>query len=180
MSSSRGRVRLKAIAKLGGRCANPCCRWQNEDGSFGCTDPDMLQIDHPLGGGNIDRKVRNLHTLYRDVLNAPSGTYQLLCANCNWKKRKIQNEIVGRPHTEETKLRISKALTGRVRSVEHRANISAANHGRQSRPCKPEAKLKISARHKGRIITPEWRAKISATKQRIKAERISRVQLSLL
>jgi len=165
MSSSRNKVRVLALKHLGNKCANPDCRWQNADGSFGCDDPDMLQIDHPSGSGNIDRKTRNLHTIYRDVLNVPLGTYQLLCANCNWKKRKLNAEVVGRPHTEANKQRISNALRGRIRTAAHRANISAGGKGKHSVPCPEETKRKLSAIHKGRIITPEWRAKISATKR---------------
>ena len=84
----------KAIAALGGRCANPDCRWINEDGSRGCTDPRCLQIDHVNGDGADDRRFfKHILSFYRFVIkNGSQGKYQALCANCNWIKRSINRE----------------------------------------------------------------------------------------
>jgi len=72
------RKRMEAIAALGGKCSR-----------CGIDDWRVLQIDHITGGGN--RKL--IRTICRSkyhgvvVAEAQSGTYQLLCANCNWIKR---------------------------------------------------------------------------------------------
>jgi len=52
----------------------------------GITDIDVLSLDHINGGGNQHRKV-NPHS-YRWAIkeNFPDG-FQVLCFNCNWKKR---------------------------------------------------------------------------------------------
>jgi hypothetical protein len=83
----RKRMRSEVIAKLGGRCSSPTCMWMNDDGSLGCDDPYCLQIDHVEAGGLQDRK-RFSHRIsfYRHILAGADG-YQLLCANCNWRKR---------------------------------------------------------------------------------------------
>jgi hypothetical protein len=47
------------------------------------------------GDGVADRAVRTGERLYRDALRAldrGDGTYQVLCANCNWIKRAEQGE----------------------------------------------------------------------------------------
>lgn len=87
--------RRRALAKLGGRCANPACQWLNADGSRGCTDERCLQIDHVKGGGNKERLSGVGHgwTFYRRVLADTEGLYQALCANCNWIKRHVLQEL---------------------------------------------------------------------------------------
>jgi hypothetical protein len=88
------KLRDAAFDKLGNRCANPNCRWLNEDGTFGCTDKDMLQIDHVDGGGVQEHKALkyNHSRFHKKVIADTTGKYQLLCANCNWKKRKTKDE----------------------------------------------------------------------------------------
>ena len=90
----RKRLRQRVLQHLGGRCASSACRWVNKDGSRGCTDVRALQIDHPKGGGTKERNsLSNSHsTFYRKVLKAKKGTYQALCANCNWIKRWVNKE----------------------------------------------------------------------------------------
>jgi hypothetical protein len=52
-----------------------------------------------------------------------------------------------RPHSPETRAKISAAHKGKALSPEHRARISAARKGR---PCSPETRAKIAAALKGR------------------------------
>jgi hypothetical protein len=81
------RLRDAVLIFLGGKCSNPDCRWLNEDGTFGCKDRTMLQVDHVYGGGYEERKkLKATQTIYQKVLKDTEGKYQLLCANCNWKK----------------------------------------------------------------------------------------------
>uniref|UniRef100_A0A6M3K8C1 Uncharacterized protein n=1 Tax=viral metagenome TaxID=1070528 RepID=A0A6M3K8C1_9ZZZZ len=58
----------------------------------GIDDIDVLTIDHINGGGHQDRLVNGSKT-YRYLINQdfPEG-YQVLCFNCNWKKRLNQKE----------------------------------------------------------------------------------------
>lgn len=77
-------------------CGSPSCSWINEDGSRGCSDKRCLQIDHVFGGGVQERKKLGSKARYLKVLNDQSGVYQLLCANCNWIKRHVNDENKGR------------------------------------------------------------------------------------
>src|SRR5277367_639916 len=88
------RLKAKALEKLGGRCANPCCSWVNVDGSIGCTDFRCLQVDHVKSGGNKDRRENKLTgpNIYYAVLRDTTGKFQALCANCNWIKRCLNHE----------------------------------------------------------------------------------------
>jgi hypothetical protein len=70
--------RMQAFKLLGNKCV--IC---------GETDWTCLQIDHINGGGCQHHKRRQSYGIIVDVIkdsNAKSK-YQLLCANCNWKKR---------------------------------------------------------------------------------------------
>jgi hypothetical protein len=86
MRSYKKSLRCAVLAFLGNRCSNSNCRWLNLDGSLGCTDPDLLQVDHVNGGGTKEREHLTSCTIYTRILKGTPG-YQLLCANCNWKKR---------------------------------------------------------------------------------------------
>ena len=74
---SYGQRRKREVHKLlGGKCKH-----------CGEKDPRVLQIDHVKSDGNRER--RNGQTrgqLYRNIQKRPKR-YQLLCANCNWRKR---------------------------------------------------------------------------------------------
>lgn len=93
----QAKLREKVIQALGGRCCSFNCHWQNEDGTLGCDDPRVLQLDHPNGGGSKDRKLRTWSQIYKDALENPCN-YNLLCANCNWIKRVERREATGNPH----------------------------------------------------------------------------------
>ena len=77
----------KVINFLGSRCANPKCRWLNEDGTMGCTDTDLLQLDHVYDDGYLERRRRWTWQRVLQALQKGTDRYQLLCACCNWKKR---------------------------------------------------------------------------------------------
>jgi hypothetical protein len=89
----RKRVHNEAIEKLGGRCSSKTCRWINEDGSKGCTDFRILQLDHVKGGGTKHRKRVAFEAICNEVLRGKSKKFQLLCANCNWIKAIEQREF---------------------------------------------------------------------------------------
>ena len=48
--------RDKVLFKLSVKCSNPKCRWLEEDGTLGCRDARILQIDHVNGGGVLHRE----------------------------------------------------------------------------------------------------------------------------
>ena len=88
MKNYRHRLHLKVIEALGNKCIR-----------CGETDWRCLQIDHVKGdGAKVNRKKnrRMSTTIYylritREVLSG-SKDYQLLCANCNWRKKYENNE----------------------------------------------------------------------------------------
>ncbi|SRR6266446_6676306 len=83
-------IRKAVLALLGERCANPNCRWLNDDGTVGCTDERLLHVDHVKGGGNQERKLLGSpHQIYKKVLAQQGKGYRLLCANCNWLHRTV-------------------------------------------------------------------------------------------
>jgi hypothetical protein len=84
----RQRQKLKAFALLGGHCQGPEC-----DVPGGNTDPRVLQFDHVNGQGNKHRRESGQHALLA-VLRGETG-FQLLCANCNWRKKISEDETVG-------------------------------------------------------------------------------------
>ena len=94
------RYRLDVMEKLGDRCQSRECGWVNADGSFGCMDPQALQIDHIRGGGHQEyggykcgKRVKgaSIGAYYKKLtkltIEQLAEKYQLLCANCNWIKR---------------------------------------------------------------------------------------------
>ena len=83
-------ARKEIIRLLGSKCSNPNCRWLNLDGSLGCTDERLLQVDHVDDDGYLDRKKLGRSCRWVRVLDRirkGSRKYQLLCACCNWLKR---------------------------------------------------------------------------------------------
>lgn len=85
---------------------------------------------------------------------------------------KTAGSVLGRKHTEETKLKISKGNIGKTLnktkpefSEEHKENLSTALKGKQQRLGKTnseEHKRKISEAHKGKIVSEETRHKLSS------------------
>jgi hypothetical protein len=74
----RQNMRRKVFEHLGNKCV-----------SCGESDFRCLQIDHVHGHGvkEIRKLCGNSKAYYDKILNDTNGNYQLLCANCNWKKR---------------------------------------------------------------------------------------------
>lgn len=75
----RRKLRQTLIQLLDGKCIR-----------CGESDWRCLQVDHVNGGGSKKAKMRRNYTKYfkgiMDEVKAGSKEYQLLCANCNWKK----------------------------------------------------------------------------------------------
>jgi hypothetical protein len=71
--------RMKIIEILGSKCVR-----------CGESDWRCLQVDHIDGGGSKDLIIRSGSTRYKifyEEIIKGSKKFQLLCANCNWKKR---------------------------------------------------------------------------------------------
>lgn len=59
----------------------------NECVSCGEEDFIVLCVDHIDGSGAEDRRIRHGRAYYTDVIKGEIENYQLLCRNCNWRKR---------------------------------------------------------------------------------------------
>ena len=84
------KARLELIELLGGRCSNPACTVPG-----GERDWRALQIDHVNGGGCKEFR-ESKGNYYSRMLQSISETperYQLLCSNCNWKKKYEKDEV---------------------------------------------------------------------------------------
>lgn len=92
---------MAVLVFLGAKCANPECQWLNKDGTIGCADLQVLQVDHVNGGGTKERQRMSYDSLYRKVLKNTTGDYQLLCANCNWIKKLAKGEIARQNHCKD-------------------------------------------------------------------------------
>jgi hypothetical protein len=46
------------------------------------------------GGGKKELEGMNQDAYYRKVIRDTEGLYQLLCANCNWIKRVLKQEVL--------------------------------------------------------------------------------------
>lgn len=81
------RVRRAVIALLGGECV--MCHE---------TDEDVLQVDHKEGAKEgYNERERSGHGLYLAIVKGRRSVeeFQLLCANCNARKRLTHGEIKG-------------------------------------------------------------------------------------
>ena len=74
-------LRKKVLKFLG----NKCCKCN-------FSDYRALQVDHIRGGGKKETRKIGHAKLYSQILHGKAG-YQLLCANCNWIKRYINEEV---------------------------------------------------------------------------------------
>lgn len=80
--------RIMAISYLGSKCVN-----------CGISDIDCLQFDHINDDGYIIRKKsdKSGSDVYKVILNNIEESrkiLQLLCANCNWKKKTFREELI--------------------------------------------------------------------------------------
>lgn len=94
MRRRRYERRQEMLQRCGGKCVK--C---NED------DWRVLQIDHVNGGGFKERRARKpgsgmLTTARVEeiVTRVAQGELQVLCANCNWRKRFENNETLAIGH----------------------------------------------------------------------------------
>lgn len=65
--------------------------FKNKCNMCGEKDPLVLQVDHVNGGGSKQRKKMNALYRYKHVLQNVEQ-YQLLCANCNTRKKYLNKE----------------------------------------------------------------------------------------
>lgn len=113
-------AKLRAIAALGGRCMSKNCRWQNDDGTFGCTEVRVLHLHHRDGGGSEARRnsrdstQMNRYEVLRDVKRKRTPRFELLCANCH--------EIESGPRRMGARLHKKPARMGPRRSSRTSAN----------------------------------------------------------
>lgn len=82
---------------------------------------------------------------------------------------------LGTKRSEETKKKISQALTGRIQSQETKNKRAAAHRGRKN---SPKTILKMKAASKGKVITPEAKAKMSAARKKWWAEKKAKERAS--
>lgn len=80
------KTKISVLTLLGNKCIE-----------CGFSDVRALQIDHVNGGGTKEMKdfKGNYNRYYKNVIlsvNNNENKYQLLCANCNWIKRHLNNE----------------------------------------------------------------------------------------
>lgn len=127
-------LRQKVYHKLGDSCQR-----------CGFADQRALQIDHVRGGGNKEHaEIKNNKVFLNKVLADSEGTYQILCANCNWIKRHENKEV-------QKEYRLSEH--GRAAIVESRTNF----------PITAEHRKKLSDSHLGIFPTDEHREKTRQT-----------------
>ena len=87
------RLRTETLRLLGNKCI--VC---------GESDWRCLQVDHVNGGGCSSRRENCSTSFYVKILQEiknGSKDYQCLCANCNWKKRYTNNEVLAGDYDEE-------------------------------------------------------------------------------
>jgi len=79
-------MRRQILKLLGSKCSNSNCSAPGGESDWRC-----LQIDHVNGGGRLEKKSFSSEYAYMKniLLKIQNGSkdYQLLCANCNWKKK---------------------------------------------------------------------------------------------
>lgn len=83
-------LKVQIFNLLGNTCSNP----YNLPHPDWCNDLEILQIDHVHSDGWKDRRKERL-AYYKKVLKeiqSGSKDYQLLCPNCNWKKKVLNKE----------------------------------------------------------------------------------------
>jgi RNase P subunit RPR2 len=123
----------------------------------GFADKRALQIDHVFGGGNQEHKEISSNIAFlKKVISDTTGSYQILCANCNWIKRmeKLEHNRA-KPFTPEEIEKILESRVGKPISERTRQKISEASKGR------PAWNIGIPAWNLGIPRTEEEKEKIS-------------------
>ena len=132
ITSSDRPLRLRAIAKLGGRCVGTSCRWHNDDGTIGCDDERALQFHHKDGLGSAARKEGkdSLRQIYYQVLKG-SLRFELLCACCHEINSKPQKQGACL-HKQAARLRRSLQIDGQPeRRVRERQELKDRREQRE-------------------------------------------------
>ena len=79
------RIRLQALTSIGDKCVR-----------CGFSDERALHIDHVAGKGNEERRSKKgasyYYFIFNEVQAGRGNKYQVLCANCNYIKRKENQE----------------------------------------------------------------------------------------
>lgn len=73
-------LKNRAIENLEGKCKG-----------CSCADPELLQFDNIHGRGTRHNKSVSWSKRYRNIIEGAPG-WQLLCAQCNWKKRQVDHD----------------------------------------------------------------------------------------
>lgn len=115
-------LREHVIEELGGKCVGSECMWVDTLGNHGCDDLRCLQIDHKHGNGREAALIAgNTYQHYKEMLNDQNKheKYQVLCANCNWIKRRENNETAGgsKPASEPLSASGRATYISRLRSM---------------------------------------------------------------
>jgi len=124
--SDDARLKEEARRILGGKCANPDCRWANDDGTLGCKDGRMLMFHHIEGGGSESRREggdstrSNCYEIKRYHARGWPLRFRLLCANCHEMITKPQ-KLGARLHKQPARVRRSLQISGQE---PRRVNIS--------------------------------------------------------
>ena len=113
-------LKTRVYHKLGDKCIR-----------CGFSDKRALQIDHVNGGGNKEHaEVKNAASFLKKVLADESGTYQILCANCNWIKRHERYEVVREYKlSEEGRKSISESRKAWIPTDEQRQSMVKSHIG---------------------------------------------------
>jgi hypothetical protein len=83
-------LKKQAFQILGNKCSNPECAVPG-----GMADIRALQIDHINGGGKQELIAIHSTGIYKKIIAGEIKEYQILCANCNWIKRREQEKQRG-------------------------------------------------------------------------------------
>lgn len=93
--------------------------------------------------------------------------------------RKLSRERIGKPLSEETRMKLSLANTGHHHSEESKRKISEAQKGISRGPRSEETKRKISLSNKGKIISLEARKKMSLAKLNYRMSEETKKKISI-
>jgi hypothetical protein len=74
MLSKKAKLRFEVVQFLGGKCEE-----------CGCDVAEILEINHVLGGGCVERRQLSPPVIYANILKSKNcdGKYNLLCRPCN-------------------------------------------------------------------------------------------------
>ena len=110
--SLRDNLRKKILSSLGDKCS-----------ACGNSDSRVLHIDHIDGGGVKHRKeFGSRYQYYRSIIDNGISGFQLLCANCNFKKKREEDRAFGRSHRKTSDDPALNALRERKRNCANAIN----------------------------------------------------------